>query len=76
MSLNKDSFKSAESLPKNIAQGSFLETTVETGFIVMTYQNETSEVQLLEKEIDSSYIQFHFCLKGLLFSEQLETRSI
>ena len=64
MSLNKDSFKSAESLPKNIAQGSFLETAVETGFIVMTYQNETSEVQLLEKEIDSSYIQFHFCLKG------------
>lgn len=64
MNLNKDLSKSVQPVPKNIAQGSFLETAVETGFKIMTYQNETSEVQLLEKEIDSSYIQFHFCLKG------------
>ena len=64
MNLNKDRSESMQSPPKNTAQGSFLETAVETGFTVMTYQNETSEVQLLEKEIDSSFIQFHFCVKG------------
>ncbi len=64
MDLNKEPSESTHSTLKNTAQGSFLETAVETGFTVMTYQNETQEVQLLEKEIDSSFIQFHFCLKG------------
>ena len=64
MNLNKDVSHNGQSKPKNTAQGSFLETAIESGFIVMTYQNETSEVQLLEKEIDSSFIQFHFCSKG------------
>ena len=64
MNLNKPTSKQTQPFSKNIAQGSFLETAVESGFTVMTYQNETSEVQLLEKEIDSSFIQFHFCLKG------------
>jgi AraC-like DNA-binding protein len=64
MNLNKEQIRIEPSQSKNIAQGSFLETVVETGFVVMTYQNETAEVQLLEKDIDSSFIQFHFCLKG------------
>ena len=64
MNLNKEHSEITQSFSKNIAQGSFLETAVEAGFMVMTYQNESSEVQLLEKEIDSSFIQFHFCLKG------------
>ena len=64
MNLNKDQNLTAAIKPKNIAQGSFLETGIESGFIVMTYQNETPNIQLLEKEIDSSFIQFHFCLKG------------
>ena len=64
MNLNKDESHNGQSQSKNTAQGSFLETTIESGFIVMTYQNETSVVQLLEKEIDSSFIQFHFCSKG------------
>jgi AraC-like DNA-binding protein len=65
MNLNKGQTNSAGIGQKNIAQGSFLETLIEPGFIVMTYQNEKPNIQLLEKEIDSSYIQFHFCLKGL-----------
>jgi AraC-like DNA-binding protein len=64
MNLNKDDLQSVPSRQKNSAQGSFLETVIEKGFLVMTHQNETTEVQLLEKEIDSSFIQFHFCLKG------------
>ncbi|TVZ58196.1 AraC-like DNA-binding protein [Flavobacteriaceae bacterium MAR_2010_105] len=49
---------------KNIAKGSFEETKVEDGFFVLTFQNEKDEVQVLERDIDSSFIQFHFCLKG------------
>jgi len=64
MNLNNNQIRTAVAKAKNIAQGSFLETEIEGGFVVMTCQNESSEVQLLEKEIDSSFIQFHFCLKG------------
>ena len=64
MNLNNNQIRTAVDKAKNIAQGSFLETEIEAGFVVMTCQNESSEVQLIEKEIDSSFIQFHFCLKG------------
>ncbi|MGJ8591358.1 MAG: helix-turn-helix transcriptional regulator [Aquaticitalea sp.] len=49
---------------KNVAKGSFEETQVEEGFYVLTYQNENNIVEVVEREIDSSFIQFHFCLKG------------
>ena len=49
---------------KNIARGSFNETKLDEGFFVLTHQNEDCHVQTLEREIDSSYIQFHFCIKG------------
>lgn len=53
-----------ESTEKNIAKGSIEEVKIEDGFIILKLQNETSEVQQVIREIDSSYIQFHFCLKG------------
>ena len=46
---------------KNVAVGSFLETKVDDGFYVLTYQNENDGVETVEREIDSTYIQFHFC---------------
>lgn len=49
---------------KNVAKGSFNEVGVEEGVLVLTYKNETTKTQLLAKEIDSDYIQFHFCVKG------------
>ena len=49
---------------KNNAVGSFEETKVEDGFFVLVYKNDGNETQTLLKEIDSDYIQFHFCLKG------------
>mgnify|MGYP003670915677 CR=1 FL=1 len=49
---------------KNIAQGSFQEVLIEDGFFVLKIQNDTLQVQKVVREIDSSYIQFHFCLKG------------
>ncbi|MBU2938137.1 AraC family transcriptional regulator [Lacinutrix sp. C3R15] len=49
---------------KNVARGTFTETQVDDGFFVLTYQNENQLVETLEREIDSSFIQFHFCIKG------------
>jgi AraC-like DNA-binding protein len=49
---------------KNTASGSFDETLLEDGFSILTSKNDFDLVQELEKDIDSSYIQFHFCLKG------------
>lgn len=50
---------------KNVAKGSFQETLIDDGFIVLTHQNDSNQTQIIEKDIDSSFIQFHFCLKGL-----------
>ncbi|RSK41441.1 helix-turn-helix transcriptional regulator [Mangrovimonas spongiae] len=49
---------------KNVAKGSFSEVKIDEDFIVLTYQNENELVEVLERDIDSSFIQFHFCLKG------------
>ena len=49
---------------KNVASGSFREVLIEEGFYVLKIQNDTEEVQKVQRQIDSTYIQFHFCLKG------------
>ena len=53
-----------EESKKNVAQSSFDETKVENGFLVLTYKNDGNEMQNLVKEINSDYIQFHYCVKG------------
>ncbi|WP_340201345.1 AraC family transcriptional regulator [Ascidiimonas sp. W6] len=50
---------------ENNAQRSVKELEVEKGFIVLTMQNETDIHQRMTREIDSSFIQFHFSLKGV-----------
>ncbi len=49
---------------KSIAIGSFDEIKIEEGFFVLKMLNESIDTQQLIREIDSSYIQFHYCLKG------------
>lgn len=49
---------------KNIAEGSYKEVLIEDGFYVLKIQNDTPHIQKVSREIDSSFIQFHFCLKG------------
>ncbi len=49
---------------KNIAQGSFQEIFIDVGFVVLKIQNDTAQVQKVSRNITSSFIQFHFCLKG------------
>lgn len=49
---------------ENIAQGYVKETKIEEGFCVLKFQNDTSENQSFVREIESSFIQFHFNVKG------------
>src|SRR5690606_33274398 len=49
---------------ENIAQGSFEEVLMEDGFYVLKIQNDGIHNETVTKEIDSCFIQFHFCLKG------------
>ncbi len=51
-------------LTENVAQGSYTEVLIEDGFYVLKLQNDQDEIQKVTREIDSSFIQFHFCLKG------------
>jgi AraC-like DNA-binding protein len=49
---------------KSIAESTFKEIIIDDGFIVLKLQNETDEDQCIIRKIDSSFIQFHFCIKG------------
>ena len=49
---------------KSVARGTFEETKVDDGFLILTFKNDENIIQNVVKEIDSSYIQFHFCIKG------------
>ncbi|KJD36883.1 AraC family transcriptional regulator [Tamlana sedimentorum] len=53
-----------QSQKKNVAVRTFEETKVDEGFFVLTYKNDENQTQNIVKDIDSDYIQFHFCLKG------------
>ena len=49
---------------KNVAEGTPSETRIEEGFTILTFLNEREAVIPYIKQVDSSLIQFHFCLKG------------
>ncbi|WP_242203425.1 helix-turn-helix transcriptional regulator [Aestuariivivens insulae] len=49
---------------ENIAQSTFEETKIDDGFLILTFKNEKNVAQSIAKEIDSDFIQFHFCVKG------------
>ena len=59
-------------MQKNIAKSSYDEIFIDEGFYVLKIQNDTASKQVVERKIDSSFIQFHFSLKGhakFLFNE-------
>ncbi|WP_299883889.1 helix-turn-helix transcriptional regulator [uncultured Lacinutrix sp.] len=55
---------SENKMTKNVAKGFFIETRADDGVFILTHQNDSEEVKVIDREIDSSFIQFHFCLKG------------
>ncbi|NNC49595.1 MAG: helix-turn-helix transcriptional regulator [Flaviramulus sp.] len=52
------------SYKKSVAKSTFDETKVDDGVLVLVFKNDKSITQSIEKDIDSDYIQFHFCVKG------------
>ncbi len=51
-------------MEKNNAKSLTEKNLIEEGFYVLTYQNNGVENARVSEEINSSFIQFHFCLKG------------
>lgn len=49
---------------KNVAYGSQEDLLIEAGFTVLKLQNDGMGIQRVFRDVDRSYIQFHFCLKG------------
>jgi AraC-like DNA-binding protein len=49
---------------KNVGESTFEEINLEEGFYVLHFQNESKEVQVFERAINSTFIQIHFCLRG------------
>ena len=41
-----------------------IDQTIETGFDVLTHENETDKKQHVIRHVDASLIQFHFCFRG------------
>lgn len=65
MILNKTVFI-LDDIQKNIAKSSFETTSIGDGFQVLKFLNESDENEKIVEEVDSKFIQFHFCLKGSL----------
>lgn len=51
-------------MSKNIAESTFREVPIEQGFFVLKFQNNSDETEFFKRDIDSSYIQLHYCVKG------------
>lgn len=49
---------------ESIAKGLQTETILESGFSIFTFSNALDVNKQIMHEVDSSVIQFHFCLKG------------
>ncbi len=49
---------------KSIAKSTFNETNLENGFLLSEFINDSMETQCFERDIDSSFIQLHFCIHG------------
>jgi AraC-like DNA-binding protein len=49
---------------KTIANGIYEENFIEDGFFILKFDNETDDIQRFRREVNSNFIQFHFCVKG------------
>lgn len=49
---------------KNNAVSISEEIKIEDGFFILKFQNDTADTKLMSRDIDNSFIQFHFNVKG------------
>ena len=53
-----------DEIKKNNAVSISEEIKIEDGFYILKFQNDTDENKIMSREIDNSFIQFHFNVKG------------
>jgi len=51
-------------MQKNIAESTFNEINLENGFLLLEFENSSDENYFFERDIDNTFIQLHFCLRG------------
>ena len=51
-------------MSKSVAESTFKELNLENGFYLLEFENLSDKVQSFERDIDSTFIQLHFCIKG------------
>ncbi|WGH76428.1 AraC family transcriptional regulator [Tenacibaculum tangerinum] len=51
-------------MSKNIAESTFREVPIEEGFFIIKFQNNSDETTFFKRDINNSYIQLHYCVKG------------
>ena len=59
-------------IEENVAQSFYEEVSIEEGFYILKFKNESNDIQSFTREVSSSYVQFHFCIKGaanLIFND-------
>ncbi|CAL2092040.1 AraC family transcriptional regulator [Tenacibaculum sp. 190524A02b] len=49
---------------ENVAESTFREVSLEKGFFVLKFQNNSSKTEVYKRDINTSYIQLHYCVKG------------
>ena len=51
-------------MTKNNAKGATQEISIENQFFLLHFNNVSNKTQRFERDIDNSFIQLHFCIKG------------
>lgn len=51
-------------LTDNTQEGIYDETSIEDGFFILKFENETAKNKIFKREVSAHFIQFHFCVKG------------
>lgn len=51
-------------MSKSIAKSTLQEINIENKFYLIEFQNKSDEIQKFERDIDNTFIQLHFCIKG------------
>jgi len=49
---------------KNVAQSFYEEITIENGFFILKFNNDSNVNQSFTREVGVNFVQFHFCIKG------------
>ncbi len=64
MNLNNKNKENSPVNLKNVAKGVFDETKIDEGFYILIHNNQSHKPRQVQRHMDNTFIQFHFCIKG------------